>query len=132
MSHPRAIGLACFGALIAMLVVVVPTRAQTFIPPTYVGTIGQPGHAGVYAWGMATAQDGSLLVGDYWNYQIRRFDTEGNLLQTIGSRGGGLGQNQAPYGIAVDPNDGSFYVADYNSDWEIDKFSATGEPLGSF
>ena len=29
-----------------------------------------PADAGLYAWGMATEPDGSILTGDYWNYRI--------------------------------------------------------------
>ena len=58
--------------------------------PTFQRHIGFSGHAGVYAWGMATAKDGSILVGDYWNYSIRRYSTDGRLLQTISERGTGV------------------------------------------
>jgi tripartite motif-containing protein 71 len=94
--------------------------------PTFERQIGFSGHAGVYAWGMATARDGSILVGDYWNYNIRRYSTDGRLLDTISSRGTGPGQNMAPHGLATDPNDGSIYMADMNWPWKIHKYAADG------
>ncbi len=96
---------------------------------TFVRTIGGPGHAGLYAWGMATATDGSILVGDYWNYRILRFDTGGQLLETISEKGRGVGQNMGPHGLAVDRRDGSFYVADMNGPQKIKKFDAQGREL---
>lgn len=113
---------------IGLVVAAAPPAEAAFAPPSYDRTIGGPGHAGVYAWGMATAVDGSILVGDYWNYAIRRYDLSGNLIQTFSSRGTGPGQNGAPHGVAVDPNDGSIYVADLNNA-EIDKFDAAGNYL---
>lgn len=82
--------------------------------PAYVRSVGHPGHAGLYAWGAATAPDGTILIGDYWNYAVRRYSTDGVLLQTLSSRGLADGQNSAPHGIAVDPVDGSVYIADMN------------------
>lgn len=112
----------------------IPARAA-IEDPKYLAQIGGPGHAGVYAWGMATARDGSILVGDYWNYSIRRFSTGGALVQTISSRGKEPGQNMAPHGIAVDPTDGSIYMADQNWPWKIHKWDAAGtfvRSIGSF
>jgi tripartite motif-containing protein 71 len=93
-----------------------------FTPPTFDMQVGGPGHAYVYPWGMAwdpttttfggTAYPGTILVGDYNNYFIKRFATDGTLLATYSSKGSGPGQlSGQPYGIAVDPNDGSFMVA---------------------
>jgi DNA-binding beta-propeller fold protein YncE len=79
---------------------------------------------------MATATDGTLLVGDYWNYRVHRFGTNGALLQTFSTKGKGPGQNLAPHGLAVDPRDGSIYVADQNAT-EIDRFDAAGNYLYS-
>ena len=102
--------------------------------PTFVRTIGHAGDAFVYPWGMATEPalggpwDGDIIVGDYNNYDIKVFQPNGAFVAKFGSRGTGLGQMGQPYGIAVDPNDGSIYVADLNNR-RIDKFSNTGVPL---
>ncbi|MCA0178521.1 MAG: 6-bladed beta-propeller [Actinobacteria bacterium] len=101
--------------------------SKAWTAPAYQRTIGGPGHAGVYAWGAATAPDGSILIGDYWNYVLRRYSPSGQLLQTLSSRGKGPGQNSAPHGVAVDPNDGSVYLADMNHpDRRIVKLAADG------
>ncbi len=99
--------------------------------PVFLSHVGRPGHAGVYAWGMATATDGSILVGDYWNYQIRRFSPGGDLLQTFSEKGTDPGQNMAPHGLAVDPASGDIYVADQNWPWKIHRFTADGTFLNS-
>ncbi|KAA3639015.1 MAG: 6-bladed beta-propeller, partial [Armatimonadetes bacterium] len=113
---------------------VAPAQADPYSEPEYVGSIGHPGRAGVYAWGMATAPNGNLIVGDYWNYRTHEYTPEGVLVNTFGSRGDGPGENNAPHGVAVDPTDGSIYVADLNNG-EIDHFAADGthiEDLSTF
>jgi tripartite motif-containing protein 71 len=84
-----------------------------FTTPTWRMQIGFPGHAFVYPWGMAwDPTTGTILAGDYNNYDIKRFSTSGTLLATYSSKGTGPGQlSGQPYGIAVDPADGSFMVA---------------------
>ena len=120
-------------ALAATALAAVPTaRAATWSPPVWKQTIGHPGHAGVYAWGMAAAKDGTILVGDYWNYSIRRFSAAGTLLQTIGSKGTGPGQIMGTHGLAVDPRDGAIYHADMNHPWQIQKWAADGTYLSAF
>lgn len=121
--------LALGSAAVGPNPVAADVSASAWSAPAFSHSIGQPGHAGVYAWGAATAKDGSILVGDYWNYTIRRYSTDGRLLQSISTKGTGPGQNMAPHGLAVDPNDGSVYVADMNAPWEIDKFDASGRYL---
>jgi tripartite motif-containing protein 71 len=129
------------GAFIATCVVAVAgtvaalsiqgAAAAEFAAPSYVRAIGHSGHAGVYAWGAATAADGSIFIGDYWNYTVRRYSKGGTLLQSISAKGSGPGQNLAPHGLAVDPRDGAMYVADLNAQ-EIDKFDAQGNHVRSF
>lgn len=116
LSRLRPLTLAALATLV--LAILMPTSpviaAGAWTPPSYQRSIGGPGHAGVYAWGAATAPDGSILIGDYWNYVVRRYSPDGILLQTLSSRGRGPGQNSAPHGIATDPVDGSVYLADMN------------------
>src|SRR5438270_11083065 len=88
-----------------------PASAATFVAPTWTKQIGGPGRAFVYPWGIATAIDGTILVGDYVNGNIKRFDTSGTFLGQFGSLGGGNGQFQQPNSVAVDPSDGSIYVS---------------------
>jgi DNA-binding beta-propeller fold protein YncE len=91
----------------------------------------KPGHAQLYGWGAATMLDGSILIGDYWNYRIQRItlnpDGSVNTIQPnfIGNPGFKPGQNQAPYGIAVDPTDGNIFVADTDR-YKIDVYDPSG------
>ena len=74
--HPRwALG-AALATLLAMAasLLTVPA-ANAAVTATWVRQIGKPGHAGLYAWGAATALDGSILVGDYNNYNVKRYST---------------------------------------------------------
>ena len=102
--------------------------ASASTTPTYVRTIGHVGDAFVYPWGMATepavggAWDGDVIVGDYNNYNVKVFQPNGTYVTSFGSRGADPGEMGQPYGIAVDPNDGSIYVADLNNR-RVDKFS---------
>ena len=92
-NNPRwALG-AVLATLLAMAttLLTVPT-AHAAVTATWVRQIGKPGHAGLYAWGAATAKDGSILVGDYNNYNVKRYSTSGRLLQTIGSKGSNPGR----------------------------------------
>lgn len=108
------------------LVAASPVPASAAItPPTFVRTIGASGHAGVYAWGMATAADGTILTSDYNNYVIRRYSTSGALLQSFSSGGTGPCQNTQPYGIAVDPNRGTIFMQDTNNA-QMEMFAANG------
>ena len=74
--NPRwALG-AVLATLLAMAttLLTVPT-AHAAVTATWVRQIGKPGHAGLYAWGAATAKDGSILVGDYNNYNVKKYST---------------------------------------------------------
>lgn len=106
--------------------------ASGFTKPTFVRTIGHPGDAYVYPWGMATETvgpyAGDIVVGDYNNYNVKIFTPSGTLAHQFGSRGKALGQFGQPYGLALDPNDGSIYVADLNNK-RIEKFSNAGVAL---
>ena len=101
--------------------------------PTFVRSIGARGSAGLYAWGTAyNPVTNQILVGDYLNYQIRRFSTggtaQGSFYRSAADRKG------QPEGIGVDPRDGSFYVSDHSRGniGYIAKFSATGQFLREY
>src|SRR5439155_8788654 len=81
----------------------VPARATTFVAPHWVKQIGQPGHATLYPWGMSHETDGTLIVGDYNNYNIKLFGPSGNLVKTFGTKGKNVDQISQPYTVAVDP-----------------------------
>ena len=111
-------------------------------PAAYSGVYGFSGPAGIYAYGMdwdptvenapatgvynptdGTGAQGSILVGDYWNYKVQRFSVNGQHLDTYndvtGPKANG-GIASAPYDIAADPTDqvgggASFWAADQGS-----------------
>ena len=71
-------------ALLAPLMVLVvqasPASAETF-PPRYVRSIGGAGRPGVFAWGVQwNPVTNEILVSDYLNFKIRRYDMQGNHL----------------------------------------------------
>ena len=61
--------------------------------------------------GIATNQDGCVLVTYTYNHQVVVFDEYGSLLHKFGSYGSGDGKFSCPDGIAVNKN-GDIYVAD--------------------
>src|SRR3712207_2267510 len=54
-----------------------------------IGVIGQSGHAGLYGWGAATMCDGDVLIGDYWNFRVLRFNADGSSTVFIDNAGFG-------------------------------------------
>jgi DNA-binding beta-propeller fold protein YncE len=68
--------------------------------------------AALYGWGDATMPDGTVLVGDYWNYRIVHFNLDGTpatpYVFTKSLVGFGTNTNQAPFGICVDNSGGPF------------------------
>jgi tripartite motif-containing protein 71 len=97
----------------AVRVIPGPTVAQWF-----------SGHAGVYGWGAATLSglpaasglNGTVVIGDYWNYRVQRFnlnDSQGaGDANFIAAPGFAPCQHQSPYGMTVDPRNGDLYIAD--------------------
>ena len=113
--------------------------ASTFTQPTFNMTIGKPGPAFVYPFGMAWdpttsggggSEPGSLLVDDYNNYNIKRFASDGSYMTSYSSKGKKPGQfSEQPSEIAVDPTDGSFVVAFAFNGYGYAKFDRTGKFL---
>ena len=87
--------------------------------------IGFSGPAGLYAYGMDwDSTDNTILVGDYWNYRVWRYTTDGQLVGSVSQHAlGGLngGITSAPYDIEADPTDlnssgkAALWVADQGS-----------------
>lgn len=112
MSKTPRILVSAFVAVGGLLapVALQSAKAAGWHVPAFVRTISGPGEAGVYAWGMEyNPVTDEMLVGDYWNYQIRRYDPDTG--HEIGSfyRPPSLYKGQ-PYTIEVDDRDGSIYV----------------------
>jgi sugar lactone lactonase YvrE len=104
-----------------------------------------PAAAGLYAWGMATAPDGSILTGDYWNYRIVHFEDDETattapseaspyvLSQT--TQGFGANTTQAPFGICVDNSGGPFEGYVYETEgslFDVIQYSPTGNWVTSW
>jgi DNA-binding beta-propeller fold protein YncE len=92
----------------SLLVVAVPVEADAaWAPPSLVRSIGGRGEPGVYAWGIQyNPVSNEVVVGDYLNYQIRRYALDGTYLGSF-YRTGSAGQ---PYSISVDPRNGNIIV----------------------
>jgi DNA-binding beta-propeller fold protein YncE len=82
--------------------------------------------------GMQFDKDNNLYVTDFSADVIKKYDgTTGNLLQTIGSNGDGLGEFFGPAGLNISKNTGNIYVTDqYNN--RIQVLSPEGTPLFAF
>lgn len=97
--------------------------------PQLVRSIGGQGRPGVFAWGLQwNPVTQEVLVGDYLNFVVRRYDATGHLLGQFW-RPGAAGQ---PYSLAVDPRDGSVYVAELKDNpltAAIAKYDRTGRFL---
>jgi len=103
-----------------------PAIGQVTPPPLEpVRIVGGPGHAGLYAWGVATLPDGRMVIGDYWNLRVAVYHPDGSFdqeIMTAATRGSGYGQHQAPYGVAVDPVTNDVYVGDVDGGANVDKY----------
>ena len=125
--------LAAAATALGGLVGAAPVNAASWTAPLFERSIGARGNASIYAWGIAkNPVTNEVIVSDYMNYQLRRYDTSGNLL---GSFYRPASQRRGhPESVAVDPRDGSIYTSDRSRDDRgyIAKFSKTGAFLGEF
>jgi DNA-binding beta-propeller fold protein YncE len=65
---------------------------------------------------LAVAPNGELFVTDgYGNNHVHRFSEDGELIESWGRGGGGLGELSLPHAIAID-HEGIVYVADREND----------------
>ena len=129
MNPRRAIPVVAVLVIATIAAVPVDGSTAVTVSLTPIRTIGSSGHAGLYGWGAATMSDGSVLIGDYWNYRVQHFATDGTLLGTAVPKDG---KHQAPFDVAVDLRDDAIYVSDTDGGRNIDKYSATGQYLFSF
>lgn len=70
--------------------------------------------------GVAIDEQGNIFVTDYSNSRVCKFDSNGQFLNTWGSKGLADGQFTRPTGIAIDQQ-GSIYVADSGNN-SVQKF----------
>jgi DNA-binding beta-propeller fold protein YncE len=126
-----AVALAVAGAAAPVSAGVAATRATaSALTSTPVGAIGAKaqGRAGLYGWGAATMLDGSILLGDYWGYRVVHYDAVGNEIGSFIYQDKTTPKHAlsfSPYGMAVDPNDGSVYISDTNGH-VIEKYDSSG------
>ena len=86
-------------------------QVQPSLTATQVRTIGGPGHALIYPSGAEISPDGTIVVADTGNDQIRKFASDGTLIWSVGSTGGGAGQFSNPRDVGIDTA-GNIYVSD--------------------
>jgi len=65
-----------------------------------------------YPYDTTVDSQGNTFVVEYWYHRIKKYDSSGNLLKTIGGYGGGNGRFRYPFKIDIDTND-NIYIADY-------------------
>lgn len=127
---------AAFVAVLALAVAgLTASPAAAALTLTPVRTIGGPGHAELYGWGLDTFSDGSVLVGDYWNFRIAHYSMGGAYLGDVVSstnQGTVAGAHQSPYGIAVDPRNDDVYFGDVDQNKTVDKYTKDGTFLLEF
>ncbi|MET0524343.1 MAG: Ig-like domain-containing protein, partial [Nocardioides sp.] len=128
----RLVSATALGLLAALLVQLSPPAADAALTtnqqPRFERSIGGAGRPGVFAWGVQyNPVTQEVLVGDYLNFKIRRYDKQGNALGDF-YRDDHVGQ---PYSIAVDPNDGAIYVAELK-DNPISASIAKYDKFGNF
>ena len=75
--------------------------------------------------GIATDSKGQIIVTEYGAHCVSIFTSQGQKIQSFGSRGAANGQLNCPYGTTVDSDD-NIYVADYGNH-RIQKFTPDGE-----
>ena len=92
-------------------------------------TWGGPGSALQFGKldGLALAADGTCLVSDSVNHNVKHLASDGSPLATWGSRGSAAGQFLGPAGLAVDDAD-RVYVADQGNG-RVQALDGTGEWL---
>jgi DNA-binding beta-propeller fold protein YncE len=128
--HRRACARLAIAATAVGALVAAPAAASA---ATLVKTIGFPGPAGVYAYGMDwDKSDNTILVADYWNYRVKRFTIDGvykgvvSVPDPVNTTGRGTG---APYDVEADqignPAAAPLWVADQGNS-RIVEFSHTG------
>ena len=81
--------------------------------------------------GLAMNLSGNLLVADTGNKRIVEFTPNGDYVTQVGGGGVVLGRFEEPVDLAVDPRDGSVFVADI---WNrrIQKLSSALEPIAEW
>ena len=82
---------------------------------------------------LATAADGTVYAGGYYDSRVQIFDADGEFLGVLGTGnpGTGNGDFNQPVSIGINPVSGNVYVADANNH-RIQYFEADGTYLGQW
>ncbi len=81
--------------------------------------------------GVGVDPAGNMLVADTYNFRVQKFDSTGAFLWAQGIRGRDQYALNYPMGIAVDPADSSYVLAD-SYDNAIKKFAANGDIVWTY
>jgi len=76
-------------------------------------------------------KEGYGYVGDFSNDRIIKFNSDGEIVGSIGSSGTEPGQFQGPAGVAISPVSGNFVVTDQFNN-RVQVLSPEGEPIKTF
>lgn len=113
----RIRGRVCVAAALAFCAAALPAvsgRADSGTPPSFVRTIGGPGHATIYPSGVEIDPvDGAYVVADTGNDHVKKFDASGSLVWDVGGFGASTSplRFNDPRDIGIDST-GAVYVAD--------------------
>jgi DNA-binding beta-propeller fold protein YncE len=103
--------LALVAGAVGTVATATPAAAEGW-EPRFERSIGGTGLAGVYAWGLQyNPVTDEILVSDYFNYVIRRYNRDGEQVGTFGRAASE--RNGQPYSLAVDDTTGDLYVGEY-------------------
>lgn len=110
---------------------VVPSGGGGPVPPSFVRTIGGPGHAEIYPSGLDVAPSGTVYVADTGNAQVAAYTGGGSQLWRVGIRGSGtLSKLLYPRDVAF--LNGKVYVADTGNARVVVLDASDGSPLGQW
>jgi DNA-binding beta-propeller fold protein YncE len=114
--------------LFSRFTVLDPSAAGT--TPRLVRVLGGPLHYEMYPSGLEIAPDGTVVVADTGNNEVKKYDRAGNLIWAVGTYGQGVGEFYEPRDVAV-ASTGEIFVIDTRNS-RIVKLDADGNWLASF
>jgi RHS repeat-associated protein len=96
--------------------------------PTYASSFGAYGTGNGQLrepeGGLATDASGNVWVSDTENNRLEEFNSKGEFVRTVGTRGEGAGQFKTTYGLAVDSK-GNIWATDEGNN-RVEEFSSEG------